>query len=152
MMIKEVTERMIEDKQPITPIPALYVQLNRIEGAFFWISLAALVTSFVLAQFSSHYDALAFGGLGLFFLWIATKIMLDVWYWWITRYLPMSRFEMVRRLRWAILYLGATLFAAALIMSKTDPPDWLVVPSLVLIGIGFMLQFIVFFWSKFGTP
>lgn len=73
--------------------------------------------------------------------------MLDVWYWWITRHLPKSTFEIVRRLRWAILYLGAVLFATALIVSKTDPPDWLMVPSLIFVVTGFVLHFIVVFWS-----
>jgi len=131
------------------PIPASYLRLKRIQEIFFWVSLAALAISYWLFHFESRNSVLAFGGLGLFLLALATQMIFDLWYWWITRHLAMSVYEKVRRLRWTILYFGGATLAAALFVNKSDPPAWLAGPSLVFITVGFVLHFVVFIWSRF---
>ncbi len=131
------------------PISSSYLRLKKIQDTFFWVSLVVLGISYWLFHFENQNVMLAFGGLGLFLLALATQMILDLWYWWITRHLGMSVYEKVRRLRWTILYLGGAIFAAAVFMNKTDPPTWLVGPSLVLILGGFILHFVVVIWSRF---
>jgi hypothetical protein len=132
------------------PIPASYVRLKKIQDVFFWVSLAVLAISYWLFRLDNHNITLELGGLGLFLLALACQMILDLWYWWITRHLAMSVYEKVRRLRLSVLYAGGVGFAAALLVNKTAPPTWLVGPSLILIGIGFILHFIVVFWSHSG--
>ncbi|MGO9227863.1 MAG: hypothetical protein ACLQKA_01440 [Bryobacteraceae bacterium] len=103
----------------------------------------------MLYRVDSRYVVLASGGLGLFLLALAGDVILDVWLWWILRRLEASRFEKLRRARWTILYLGAVGLGVALFLNKTNPPDWLMSPSLALFGIGVILHFIVVLWSHF---